>query len=56
MIRYFFETIQNFKLARDNKEAIGLIEEKLHAVGLSYEEFSGKYPSEFSGGNCRGFP
>jgi peptide/nickel transport system ATP-binding protein len=53
MIRYFFETIQNFKLARDNKEAIGLIEEKLNAVGLSYEEFSGKYPSEFSGGQLQ---
>jgi peptide/nickel transport system ATP-binding protein len=51
--RYFFETIQNFKLARDDEEAIGLIEEKLNAVGLSYEEFSGKYPSEFSGGQLQ---
>ena len=51
--RYFFETIQNFGLAGDNGEAIQLIEEKLHAVGLSYEEFSGKYPSEFSGGQLQ---
>jgi peptide/nickel transport system ATP-binding protein len=51
--RYFFETIQNFKLARNNGEAIKLIEEKLNAVGLSYEEFSGKYPSEFSGGQLQ---
>ena len=51
--RYFFETVQNFRLARGNGEAIKLIEEKLNAVGLSYEEFSGKYPSEFSGGQLQ---
>jgi len=51
--RYFFETIQNYKLARNKKEAIGLIDQKLKAVGLSYEEFSGKYPSEFSGGQLQ---
>jgi peptide/nickel transport system ATP-binding protein len=51
--RYFFETIQNFKLAGSNEEAIDLIEEKLNAVGLSYDEFSGKYPSEFSGGQLQ---
>jgi peptide/nickel transport system ATP-binding protein len=51
--RYFFETVQNYKLARNKKEAIGLIDEKLKAVGLSYEEFSGKYPSEFSGGQLQ---
>lgn len=51
--RYFFETIQNYKLARNKEEAIGLIDEKLRAVGLSYDEFSGKYPSEFSGGQLQ---
>jgi peptide/nickel transport system ATP-binding protein len=51
--RYFFETVQNYKLARNKKEAIGLIDQKLRAVGLSYEEFSGKYPSEFSGGQLQ---
>jgi peptide/nickel transport system ATP-binding protein len=51
--RYYFETIQNYKLARSEKEAIGLIDQKLKAVGLSYEEFSGKYPSEFSGGQLQ---
>jgi peptide/nickel transport system ATP-binding protein len=51
--RYFFETIQNYKLARNKTEAIGLIDQKLKAVGLSYEEFSGKYPSEFSGGQLQ---
>ena len=51
--RYFFETIQNYKLARNKEEASRLIDEKLKAVGLSYEEFSGKYPSEFSGGQLQ---
>jgi peptide/nickel transport system ATP-binding protein len=51
--RYFFETIQNYDLAGSKEEAIDLIEEKLHAVGLNYEEFSGRYPSEFSGGQLQ---
>jgi peptide/nickel transport system ATP-binding protein len=51
--RYFFETVQNYKLARNKKKAVGLIDQKLKAVGLSYEEFAGKYPSEFSGGQLQ---
>jgi peptide/nickel transport system ATP-binding protein len=51
--RYFFETVQNYKLARGNKQAIELIDRKLKAVGLSYEEFAGKYPNEFSGGQLQ---
>ncbi len=50
---YFFETVQNYKLAKTQQEAIDLIDRKLHAVGLSYEEFHGKYPSEFSGGQLQ---
>jgi peptide/nickel transport system ATP-binding protein len=51
--RYFFETIRNYGLAGSREKAIDLIEEKLHAVGLNYEEFSGRYPSEFSGGQLQ---
>jgi peptide/nickel transport system ATP-binding protein len=51
--RYFFETVQNYKLAGNKKDAIELIDQKLKAVGLSYEEFAGKYPSEFSGGQLQ---
>lgn len=51
--RYFFETVQNYKLAMGKKEAIELIDLKLKAIGLSYEEFCGKYPSEFSGGQLQ---
>ncbi len=50
---YFFETVQNYKLAGTKAAAILLIEEKLHAVGLSYDEFAGRYPSEFSGGQLQ---
>ena len=51
--RYFFETLRNYKLAGSKEEAVELIDQKLKAVGLSYEEFSGKYPSEFSGGQLQ---
>ena len=51
--RYFFETVWSYKLAPNRKAAIALIDRKLKAVGLSYEEFAGKYPSEFSGGQLQ---
>lgn len=51
--RYFFETIQNYKLAQTKEEAIAWIDRKLESVGLSYQEFADKYPSEFSGGQLQ---
>jgi peptide/nickel transport system ATP-binding protein len=51
--RYFFETIQNYELAHTKDEAIKLIDWKLNAVGLSYEELAGRYPCEFSGGQLQ---
>jgi len=51
--RYFFETIQNYKLAQTKQEAIARIDAKLRLVGLSYEDLAGKYPSEFSGGQLQ---
>lgn len=50
---YFFETIRNYKLADDNKKAKEFIERKLETVGLSFQEISGKYPSELSGGQLQ---
>jgi peptide/nickel transport system ATP-binding protein len=50
---YFFETVENYKLAKSRAAAIDLIDRKLKLVGLSYEEFAGKYPSEFSGGQLQ---
>ena len=51
--RYFFETLRNYKLASSPAEAVRRIDAKLHAVGLSYEDLAGKYPSEFSGGQLQ---
>ncbi|MBX3062689.1 MAG: ABC transporter ATP-binding protein [Anaerolineae bacterium] len=50
---YFHETVQNFRLASSKQEAIDRIDQKLRLVGLSYQEFAGKYPNEFSGGQLQ---
>ena len=51
--QYFFETVQNLILSVSKQEAIELIDQKLRLVGLTYEEFAGKYPNEFSGGQLQ---
>lgn len=51
--QYFFETVQNHILAVSKLQAIELIDQKLRLVGLTYEEFAGKYPNEFSGGQLQ---
>jgi peptide/nickel transport system ATP-binding protein len=51
--RYFFETVRHYELAENKDEAVKLIDQKLRAVGLSYDELSGRYPSEFSGGQLQ---
>ena len=35
------------------QQAIELIDQKLRLVGLTYQEFAGKYPNEFSGGQLQ---
>ncbi len=50
---YFHETVQNFRLANSKAEAIDRIDQKLRLVGLTYQEFAGKYPNEFSGGQLQ---
>lgn len=50
---YFHETVQNYKLAGSKQEAVERIDQKLRLVGLSYKEFAGKYPNEFSGGQLQ---
>jgi peptide/nickel transport system ATP-binding protein len=51
--QYCHETVRNHRLVATKDQAIHLIDEKLRAVGLSYEEVAGKYPSEFSGGQLQ---
>jgi peptide/nickel transport system ATP-binding protein len=50
---YFFDIVRNFKLAKTKADAIDWIDRKLREVGLTYPEFAGKYPSEFSGGQLQ---
>lgn len=50
---YFFDTVKNYQLAQSKQDAIELIDQKLRAVGLTYGEFVGKYPNEFSGGQLQ---
>ena len=50
---YFFETLYNYKLAKNKPAAIDIINQKLKDVGLSYEEFADRYPNEFSGGQLQ---
>ncbi len=50
---YFFETLRNYRLSGNRKEAIGVINQKLNQVGLTYDEFAGRYPNEFSGGQLQ---
>jgi peptide/nickel transport system ATP-binding protein len=51
--RYFFETVRNYRLASGRREAIDRMEQKLLAIGMTYDEIAGKYPSEFSGGQLQ---
>ncbi len=50
---YFYETLLNLRLAYDKKEAEKKIRETLDAVGISFDEFNQRYPSEFSGGQLQ---
>src|SRR5215213_8753770 len=50
---YFHETVQNFRLAKSKQDVIDLIDRKLRLVGLTYKEFAGKFPNEFSGGQLQ---
>jgi peptide/nickel transport system ATP-binding protein len=50
---YFFDTVQNYRLAPNKKDGIEVIDHKLRLVGLTYHEFAGKYPNEFSGGQLQ---
>jgi peptide/nickel transport system ATP-binding protein len=50
---YFFDTVRNYRLAATKAGAETVIDDKLRLVGLSYAEFAGKYPNEFSGGQLQ---
>jgi peptide/nickel transport system ATP-binding protein len=45
--------VRNFRLAHSKQEAIERVDRTLRMVGLTYQEFAGKYPNEFSGGQLQ---
>jgi peptide/nickel transport system ATP-binding protein len=50
---YFHETVRNLRLGSSKREAVDRIDQKLRLVGMTYQEFAGKYPNEFSGGQLQ---
>ena len=50
---YFFDAVENFKLAGNHTDAVARIDRALQLVGLSYEAIAGRYPAEFSGGQLQ---
>jgi len=51
--RYFFEAVDNYRLASGRAETIARIDRALELVGLNYETIAGRYPAEFSGGQLQ---
>jgi peptide/nickel transport system ATP-binding protein len=49
----FFETVYNYKMAENKSQAEEIINDKLKAVGLSFDEINGRYPTELSGGQLQ---
>jgi peptide/nickel transport system ATP-binding protein len=50
---YLYDTAQNFGVAHNRKQAVDVVNEALHQVGLSLEEVSKRYPHELSGGQIQ---
>ena len=51
--RYLYETVYNYKMVADKKEAPRYINEVLSEVGLTLAEIAGRYPNELSGGQAQ---
>lgn len=50
---YLFNTALRLRIAQNRKEAVGIIDQTLHSVGLSLATVRGKYPTQFSGGELQ---
>ncbi|HOL54498.1 MAG TPA: ABC transporter ATP-binding protein [bacterium] len=50
---YLYDTAINYNIVTNKSEVYNILDEKLKAVGLSWDEVRGKYPNEFSGGQLQ---
>jgi peptide/nickel transport system ATP-binding protein len=50
---YLFETAVQFGQAKNRRQAVKVVDETLHQVGLSLQEVSERYPHELSGGQIQ---
>ena len=50
---YLYETVNNYKMVANKKEASHYINEVLSEVGLTLAEIAGRYPNELSGGQAQ---
>ena len=50
---YLFNTALRLGIAKDRKEAEGLVDDALKSVGMSLAVVKGKYPTQFSGGELQ---
>jgi peptide/nickel transport system ATP-binding protein len=50
---YLYETVVNYGIVHNKKDANQILEKFLNAVGFSLEEIQGRYPNELSGGQLQ---
>jgi peptide/nickel transport system ATP-binding protein len=50
---YLFDTARNFGMASNRRNAVAVVDEALHNVGLSLAEVGQRYPHELSGGQIQ---
>jgi peptide/nickel transport system ATP-binding protein len=50
---YLFDTAMNFDMAKNRREAVGVVDGALRQVGLSLDEIAKRYPHELSGGQIQ---
>lgn len=50
---YLFDTAMNFGMASNRRDAVEVVDNALHSVGLSLDEVRQRYPHELSGGQSQ---
>lgn len=50
---YLFDTVKNFRMASNRRDAARIVDDVLRSVGLSLDEVRQRYPHELSGGQIQ---